>query len=216
MKNYRRVQTNIKTNNGLTQAWRAPNHPQACAITHVAIDDLAMKMGANSLDIFMKNVGTDASPLTSEPVPPPHGQYQAMLDQPFPQPLLPFQSDFNPVSGYSGSHALYQDFTIPLNATSAKLSFSLYLNSATAWTDASGNPDLDYRTGTANQQVRVDIMTTTGDVSNPNGVLGVLGVTAYDPANPTTSGNVLRNLVQTLSTDAIAGTRTFSGATAFE
>jgi xanthine dehydrogenase YagR molybdenum-binding subunit len=59
-KNLRRNQVNIKTNNGVYRAWRAPNHPQGCAITHTAIDDLAMKMGANSLDVFMKNLGTDA------------------------------------------------------------------------------------------------------------------------------------------------------------
>jgi xanthine dehydrogenase YagR molybdenum-binding subunit len=62
-KNYRRNAINIKTNNGPARAWRAPNHPQACAMTQTALDDLAMKMGADSLDIFMKNVGTDDKPL---------------------------------------------------------------------------------------------------------------------------------------------------------
>lgn len=61
-KNYRRLQTNIKTNLAQSRAWRAPNHPQACAITQTALDDLAMKMGANSLEIFMKNLGTDDKP----------------------------------------------------------------------------------------------------------------------------------------------------------
>jgi xanthine dehydrogenase YagR molybdenum-binding subunit len=61
-KNYRRLQTNIKTNNSQSRAWRAPNHPQACALTQTALDDLAMKMGANSLDIFIKNLGTDDKP----------------------------------------------------------------------------------------------------------------------------------------------------------
>src|SRR5262245_15573456 len=64
-KNYRRNAVNIKTNNGLSRAWRAPNHPQACAITQTALDDLAMKMGANSLDIFMKNLGTDDKALVA-------------------------------------------------------------------------------------------------------------------------------------------------------
>jgi xanthine dehydrogenase YagR molybdenum-binding subunit len=58
-KNYRRVVTRIKTNCAQQRAWRAPNHPQGCAITHVAIDDLAAKMGADSFDIFKKNLGTD-------------------------------------------------------------------------------------------------------------------------------------------------------------
>jgi len=61
-KNLRKVRTNIKTNNSQSAAWRAPNHPQACAITHVALDDLAMKMGADSYDIFLRNLGTDDKP----------------------------------------------------------------------------------------------------------------------------------------------------------
>jgi len=65
-KNYRRVQTNIKTNNSQSRAWRAPNHPQACAVTQTALDDLAMKMGADSLEIFIKNLGTDDKPLNTQ------------------------------------------------------------------------------------------------------------------------------------------------------
>ena len=64
-KNYRRVQTNIKTNCAQQRAWRAPNHPQGCAITQTAIDDLAAKMGADSLEIFKKNLGTDDAPLVA-------------------------------------------------------------------------------------------------------------------------------------------------------
>jgi xanthine dehydrogenase YagR molybdenum-binding subunit len=64
--NYRRVQTNIKTNNSQSRAWRAPNHPQGCAVTQTALDDLAMKMGADSLEIFLKNLGTDEKPLVSQ------------------------------------------------------------------------------------------------------------------------------------------------------
>jgi xanthine dehydrogenase YagR molybdenum-binding subunit len=63
--NYRRLQTNLKTNTAQSRAWRAPNHPQSCAMTQTAIDDLAAKMGANSLEIFMKNLGTDEKPLVS-------------------------------------------------------------------------------------------------------------------------------------------------------
>ncbi|MFO0819101.1 MAG: xanthine dehydrogenase family protein molybdopterin-binding subunit [Pirellulales bacterium] len=58
-KNYRRSQTNIKTNLGPQRAWRAPNHPQACAITQTALDDLAAKMGVDSMDVFLRNLGTD-------------------------------------------------------------------------------------------------------------------------------------------------------------
>src|SRR5690606_6769440 len=54
--NNRRVATGIVTNNEPSVAWRAPNHPQACAMTQTAFDDLAAKMGANSLEIFLKNL----------------------------------------------------------------------------------------------------------------------------------------------------------------
>ena len=55
-KNYRRKATGIITNNEPSVAWRAPNHPQACAITQTAYDDLAAKMQADSLDIFVRNL----------------------------------------------------------------------------------------------------------------------------------------------------------------
>ena len=55
-KNVRRRATGIITNNEPSVAWRAPNHPQACAITQTAYDDLAAKMQANSFDIFMRNL----------------------------------------------------------------------------------------------------------------------------------------------------------------
>jgi xanthine dehydrogenase YagR molybdenum-binding subunit len=61
-KNYRRIQKNIKTNCAQQRAWRAPNHPQGCAMSQTALDDLAAKMGADSLDIFMRNLGTDDAP----------------------------------------------------------------------------------------------------------------------------------------------------------
>lgn len=55
-KNVRRKATGIITNNEPSVAWRAPNHPQACAITQTAYDDLAAKMQADSLDIFLRNL----------------------------------------------------------------------------------------------------------------------------------------------------------------
>lgn len=54
--NYRRTQTAIKINADRARAWRAPNHPQACAISQVAYDDLAAKMGKDSYDIFLANI----------------------------------------------------------------------------------------------------------------------------------------------------------------
>ena len=52
--------TGIITNCGPTRAWRAPNHPQACAMTDTALDDLAAKLGMDSLDLFMKNIDKTA------------------------------------------------------------------------------------------------------------------------------------------------------------
>ena len=60
-KNFRRVSTGISTNADPQRAWRAPNHPQACAMSQTAYDDLAAKMGVNSLDIFMKNLANISS-----------------------------------------------------------------------------------------------------------------------------------------------------------
>jgi uncharacterized protein (TIGR03382 family) len=55
-----------------------------------------------------------------------------------------------------GSHALYQDFVVPLTVPQATLTFSLYVNNrATAFSV----PDsLDWTTTALNQQARVDIM----------------------------------------------------------
>ena len=55
-KNYRRKATGIITDNEPSVAWRAPNHPQACALCQTAYDDLAAKMQADSLDIFLRNL----------------------------------------------------------------------------------------------------------------------------------------------------------------
>lgn len=64
-KNYRREATKILTNNAPARAWRAPNHPQACAMSQTAYDDLAAKMGISSYDVFLRNLGTDDEPLVS-------------------------------------------------------------------------------------------------------------------------------------------------------
>jgi len=60
-KNLRVASTNIKTNAPQARAWRAPGHPQACAMSQTAYDDLAAKMGADSLEIFRKNIANIAS-----------------------------------------------------------------------------------------------------------------------------------------------------------
>lgn len=48
--------TNIAANTNPSRAWRAPSHPQACAMSQTAYDDLAAKMGVDSYEIFMKNL----------------------------------------------------------------------------------------------------------------------------------------------------------------
>ncbi|MEZ6052893.1 MAG: xanthine dehydrogenase family protein molybdopterin-binding subunit [Planctomycetaceae bacterium] len=53
----RRVRTTgLITNTGPARAWRAPNHPQACALTSTAIDDLAAALGMDPYDVFLKNL----------------------------------------------------------------------------------------------------------------------------------------------------------------
>lgn len=55
-KNRRVRTTGIVTNCGAARAWRAPNHPQACALTDTAIDDLAHEMEMDSYEMFLKNL----------------------------------------------------------------------------------------------------------------------------------------------------------------
>ena len=54
--NHRKEHTAIRTNIGPARAWRAPNHPQAAAITMCAIDDLAAKINMDPLDLWLKNL----------------------------------------------------------------------------------------------------------------------------------------------------------------
>ena len=54
--NQRKEHTSIRTNIGPARAWRAPNHPQAAAITMCAIDDLAAKLNMDPLDLWLKNL----------------------------------------------------------------------------------------------------------------------------------------------------------------
>ncbi|MEX0675712.1 MAG: xanthine dehydrogenase family protein molybdopterin-binding subunit [Pirellulales bacterium] len=58
--NYRRRVTNVKINAAPARAWRAPNHPQGCALSQTAIDDVAAKLGMNSYDVFLRNLANVA------------------------------------------------------------------------------------------------------------------------------------------------------------
>jgi xanthine dehydrogenase YagR molybdenum-binding subunit len=55
-KNYRRRATNVNVNAARSRAWRAPNHPQACAITQTVVDDIARVMKKDSLEVFLANL----------------------------------------------------------------------------------------------------------------------------------------------------------------
>ncbi len=67
--NFRRRVTNVKTNNSAVRAWRAPNHPQGCAMSQTAIDDVAAKLGLDSYDVFLRNlvnVNKERAPVYAE------------------------------------------------------------------------------------------------------------------------------------------------------
>ena len=57
-KNRRRLAIPVSTNTGPNRAWRAPNHPQGCAMTHTTYDDIARALGISSLDVFMRNLSS--------------------------------------------------------------------------------------------------------------------------------------------------------------
>lgn len=54
--NQRKQHTNIINNVGSQRAWRAPNHPQAAALTMTALEDAAAAIGMDPYDFFMKNI----------------------------------------------------------------------------------------------------------------------------------------------------------------
>src|ERR1019366_1467650 len=59
--NQRKQNIAIVTNQGSARAWRAPNHPQAAAITMTAIEDLAAKMNIDPLDFITRNLDLTGS-----------------------------------------------------------------------------------------------------------------------------------------------------------
>jgi photosystem II stability/assembly factor-like uncharacterized protein len=133
------------------------------------------------------------SPLSQVSVPPPpQGQYAAMLDE----ADLGLGANQHP-SDYQGMHILYQDITIPANATQALLSFSLYINNADklnkiGYTDPLQTPALDFFPNqfpqTANQQVRIDLMNPSAGLTDVGGgVLSNLFITA--PSTPRNFGS---------------------------
>ncbi|HLQ45046.1 MAG TPA: molybdopterin cofactor-binding domain-containing protein, partial [Planctomycetaceae bacterium] len=54
--NAHRKATGLMTNAGPDRAWRAPPHPQLCALTDTALDDIAAKLGKSAVDVFLANI----------------------------------------------------------------------------------------------------------------------------------------------------------------
>ena len=54
--NQRKQHTNIINHVGSQRAWRAPNHPQAAALTMTALEDAAAAIGMDPYDFFIKNI----------------------------------------------------------------------------------------------------------------------------------------------------------------
>jgi xanthine dehydrogenase YagR molybdenum-binding subunit len=54
--NQRKQHTNIINHIGSQRAWRAPNHPQACALTMTALEDAAAAISMDPYDFFLKNI----------------------------------------------------------------------------------------------------------------------------------------------------------------
>ena len=50
------TQSTVLTNFGSQRAMRAPRHPQSCALTEAAMDDLADKLGMDPLEFRLKNL----------------------------------------------------------------------------------------------------------------------------------------------------------------
>ncbi len=52
--------TSVATHTGPARAWRAPDHPQAAALTMCALDDLAAKLNMDPIEFFSKNADLSA------------------------------------------------------------------------------------------------------------------------------------------------------------
>jgi xanthine dehydrogenase YagR molybdenum-binding subunit len=52
--------TSVSTNTGPARAWRAPDHPQAAALSMCALDDLAAKVNMDPIEFFSKNADLSA------------------------------------------------------------------------------------------------------------------------------------------------------------
>jgi hypothetical protein len=95
-----------------------------------------------------------------------------------------------------GSHVMYQDFVVPFALNIATLQFDLYLNNhANAF---SSPASLDFSLPALNQQMRVDILTTTADPFSVAVADVLLNIYQSQPGNPLVSG------YSTITTDLTA------------
>ncbi len=139
------------------------------------------------------------SPLSLVTVPPPQGRFQAMLDQEDLVPHAQGSPNLNAPSTYSGSHALFQDIAIPAGATSAILTFRLYIDNSGSggFYSNTSSTNLDFHTA-ANQQVRVDLLNPASPNLDPNNA-------TLNPNNinflEVSGAGFLQNLFTTKSTD---------------
>jgi xanthine dehydrogenase YagR molybdenum-binding subunit len=58
--NFSTRHTSVSTNTGPARAWRAPDHPQAAALTMCALEDLAAKLNMDPMEFFSKNADLSA------------------------------------------------------------------------------------------------------------------------------------------------------------
>jgi len=87
-----------------------------------------------------------------------------------------------------GSHVLYQDFVIPTGVTSANITFRLYIRNGAQDFFTPATPSLDFSSPVLNQQVRVDILSTTADPFSAVAANVIQNVFQTQPGNPLISG----------------------------
>lgn len=111
-----------------------------------------------------------SSPVNAFAVPaPPGGATAAMTDAQGP-----------------GSHILYQDFTVPPTLGMATLQFDLYINNHAI--DFFSPTSLDFSTPALNQQVRVDILTTSADPFSVSPADILMNIYRTQSGNPLVAG----------------------------
>jgi hypothetical protein len=131
---------------------------------------------------FFVQSGTE-SPVNGASVPaPPQGTQAAMSDAAGP-----------------GSHLLYQDFVVPTVSTTATLSFQLYVRSEADFVTPG---HLDFAGTDLNQQVRVDLLSASGD---PFSTSVLLNLFQTQPGDPLESGYSLHQFDVTSLLQAHAG-----------